>query len=301
MFVFSQIWNPSQITRKILLCALPPLCFSLLGGCVNLDDIAQLRKLADGAQQVLPEVVADIPGSCQRQNLLFHNIPSGERPPALAVQDCKPFQDVADHLAKDQNVLIAYFDALGRLSSNTPLSFGQTIDTNVATIEKLQNLSKDVVAASSAAQEIAKVLGDAVTRSYRADKVNAIVLKSDDAVQELTADLKRIIVTDYAGILSNESTALDTYYQGPIAARGQNERLALILVQRQYDGDTIALQSRKTAAIAYGKVMDNFASLHAKLKLQAAKKASLGETAQQIGPDISDLKDAISKLQAEQK
>lgn len=301
MLVFSQILIPSGITRKFTLRALLPVCFSLLVGCANLDDIAELSKFADRAQQTLPAVVADIPASCHRQNLLIDYTPAAERPASLSVQDCEPFQEVADHLAKDQGILIAYFDALGKLATNTPLSFGQTIDTNVGTIEKFQNLSKDAVAASSAAQEIAKVLGDAVTRSYRAKKVNSIVLQSDDAVQELTADLKRIIVLDYAGILSNESTVLDAYYQGPIAARGQNERLALIVVQRQYNGDTIALELRKTAAIGYGNVMDNLASLHAKLKLQATKKASLGEVAQQIGPDISNLKDAISKLQMEHK
>lgn len=109
------------------------------------------------------------------------------------------------------------------------------------------------------------------------------------------------MVVEYAGILSNESEFLDTYYQGPMAAAGKSERLALIVVQRQYDGDTAALQSRKSAAIAYGKVMDNLASLHAKLKVEAIKKARLRDVAEQIGPDIANLKDAISELQTRSK
>lgn len=289
----------SRAFRKSTICAV--ICFALVGGCVNLDDIAQLTKLAGSAQQTLPPVVADIPASCQRQNLLFSDIPSQERPPDLLQQDCKPFQDVADHLTKDQNVLIAYFDALGKLASNTPLSYGQTIDTNVTTIGKLPSLSKDTISASTAAQGIAKVLGDIVTQGYRAKKLNSIILTTDDAVQQLTANLKKVIAVEYVGILSNESELVDAYYQSPIAARGQSERLALIVVQRQYHSDATALESRKNAADAYGKVMKSFGSLHTKLKVEAAKKASLSEIAKEIGPDISNLKDAISKLQTERR
>ena len=82
---------------------------------------------------------------------------------------------------------------------------------------------------------------------------------------------------------------------------GKSERLALIVVQRQYDGDIAALQSRRSAAIGYGKVMDNLASLHAKLKVEAIKKARLRDVAEQIGPDIANLKDAISEVQTRSK
>ena len=63
----------------------------------------------------------------------------------------------------------------------------------------------------------------------------------------------------------------------------------------------MALQSKESASASYGTVMDNLASVHAKLKTAAIKKASMREIAQQIGPYISNLKGAISQLQAEQK
>jgi hypothetical protein len=270
----------------------------VLAGCVNLDDVAKLTQLADNAQQTLPVVVADIPASCQRQNHFLEEIPSEERPPDLSPQDCKAYQDVADHLLKDQSVLIAYFDALGKLASNKPLSYGQSIDANIATIGKLPNLSQHTIAASGAAQKIAKVLADAVTSSYRQHKVNSIIEQTDGAVQELTADLRSVMVADYAGILSNENAVVDIYYKSPIASAGKTERLALIVVQRQYDGDIAALQARQAAAVSYGKVMDNLAALHGKLKEAADKKASLREIGEQIGPYIANLKDAVSQLKA---
>lgn len=286
---------------RLTLRAMFSACLLATCGCVNFDDVAGLTKLADSARQTLPTVVADIPASCERQNSLSNEIPMQERPRDLQAQDCKPYRDVADHLSKDQNVLIAYFDSLGKLASNKPLAYDQKIDTNVTTIEKLPNLSQDTIAASSAAQEIAKVLADAATKSFREHKVTSIIMKSDDAVQELSADLKKVVAVEYSGVLSNESEVLDTYYQGPMAASGRSERLTLIVVQRQYDGDTASLQQRKGAAVAYGKVMDNLASLHAKLKVEAEKKASLRELAQQVGPDIANLKDAISQLQTRSK
>jgi hypothetical protein len=277
------------------------LCLLCVGGCVNLDDVAGLTKLADSARETLPAVVADIPASCQRHNSLLHTKHRAERPASLQVQDCKPYQDVAFHLSKDQNVLIAYFDSLGKLASNAPLSYDKSIDTNVTTTEKVPNLSRETIAASSAAQKIAKILADVATKAYREHKVDSIIKNTDHDVQELTADLKKVVAVEYSGILSNENEILDTYYEGPMAAGGKSERLALILVQRQYDADTAALQSRKSAATAYGKVMDSLAQLHGKLKAEALKKASLREIAQQIGPDIANLKDAISELQTRSK
>jgi hypothetical protein len=123
---------------------------------------------------------------------------------------------VADHLSQDQNVLIAYFDNLGKLASNAPVSYDKSIDTNVTTVGKLPNLSQGTIAAGSAAQKIAKVLADAATKAYREHEVNSIIKNTDDAVQELTMDLKKVVVVEYAGVLSNESEVLDTYYQGPM-------------------------------------------------------------------------------------
>ena len=287
----------SLASRRMAPRALSTFLVVLLAGCVDLDDVAQLRKLADNLQQTLPAVVADVPASCQRRNVFLNDIPAEERPPSLQPEDCKPYQDVADHVAKDQNVLIAYFDALGKLASNTPLAYPKTIDTSVATIATLPNLSKNTIAANTAAQKIAGVLADVVTRSYRERKVNSIVERTDDAVQQLTTALKIVITTDYVGILSAEAESVDIYYKSPTAAAGGSQRLALIIVQRQYHGDTDILRARKAAAVAYGQVMDNLASLDGKLKKQAEKKASLREIAQEIGPDISNLKDAISQLQ----
>lgn len=208
---------------------------------------------------------------------------------------------MADHVTKDQTILIAYFDALGKLASNTPLSYGKTIDANVATIGKLPGLSKDTITASNAAQKIGKVLGDAVTQAYRQRKVRSIIENTDDAVQELTSDLKNVIAVDYIGILANEREAIDAYYGSPIAAAGKSQRLVLVVVQHQYDGDLMALQSRKNAATAYGKVMVDLAALHAKLKQEAEKKASLRDIAKEVGPNVSDLKDAISAVRTELK
>src|SRR5579859_4652748 len=81
-------------------------------GCVNLEDAAGLSKLSGEARISLPRVSNDIAGTCARQNTFFENTPPAERPATAQAQDCKPYQEIADHLAKDENVLADYFDAL---------------------------------------------------------------------------------------------------------------------------------------------------------------------------------------------
>lgn len=286
----------SQLLRRAVLPAL----ILFFVSCTNLEDVAQLTKLADSAQQTLPPVVADLAGTCERQNHLLSDIPDNEKPPGMASLDCKEYQDVADHITKEQAVLIAYFDALGKLAANTPLSYSSNVPANAAAIGKLPNLSAHAVVIHTAAQNIGKILADAVTKSYRQKKVDSLIQQTDGDVQQLTTALKKVVVEDYGGILSIESLTLDTYYKSPIeaAVAAKSERLALIVVQRQRDGDISALDSRKSAAVNYGQVMDKLAALHAKLKQEADKKASLREIGEQVGPLVSDLKDAISKLQA---
>jgi hypothetical protein len=87
-------------------------------------------------------------------------------------------------------------------------------------------------------------------------------------------------------------------YQGPMAAAQPNERLALILVQRQYAYDKTALQSHEDAVASYGKLMDGLAALHAKLTQEAGQKASLTEIGKQTAPIVESLKTILSDMQS---
>src|ERR1700738_3553482 len=127
-------------------------------GCVNLDDAAGLSKLSAEARISLPRVSNDVAGTCARQNTLFENTPPAERPPSGQAQDCKPYQEIADHLAKDENVLADYFDALGKLASNEPLSYDAAIEENVAATKLNSALSASTASAGNDAQRILKSL-----------------------------------------------------------------------------------------------------------------------------------------------
>ena len=91
---------------------------------------------------------------------------------------------------------------------------------------------------------------------------------------------------------------LDNFYLGPMVAAQPNERLALILVQRQYAHDKTALQVRKDDVISYGKLMDGLGVLHAKVTRQAMQKASPIEIAKQAAPIVESLKTTISDMQS---
>lgn len=268
-----------------------------LNGCVNLDDAAGFSKLADESRVALPKVSNDVAGICARQNTLLDNTPAAERDASQQPQDCMPYQNVADHLAKDEGVLADYFDALGKLASNKPLSFDANIATNVATVGN-SALSANTITATNAAQGILKALADAATRGYREKQLGQLIQQNDAAIQSLTQALKKVITVDYALLLSNEETTLDNFYKGPMAAAKPNERLALILVQRQYARDKATLQSRKDGIADYGKVMDDIAALHAKLKVQAGQKISIADLAKQAAPIVQSLQTALSGILA---
>jgi hypothetical protein len=269
-----------------------------LNGCVNLDDAAGFSKLADESRVALPKVSNDVAGTCARQNTLLDNTPAAERDASQQPQDCVPYQNVADHLAKDESVLADYFDALGKLASNKPLSYDANIDTNVANVGGNTALSANTITATNDAQGILKALADAATRGYREKQLGQLIQQNDAAIQSLTQALKKVITVDYALLLSNEETTLDNFYKGPMAAAKPNERLALILVQRQYARDNAALQSRKDGIADYGKVMDDIAALHAKLKVQAGQKISIADLAKQAAPIIQSLQTALSDIRA---
>jgi hypothetical protein len=269
-----------------------------LNGCVNLDDAAGLSKLSDEARISLPRVSNDVAGTCARQNTLFENTPPTERPPAAQAQDCKPYQQIADHLDKDESVLAGYFDALGKLASNQPMSYDAAIAENVTYTGTNTSLSANTASAGNAAQSILKSLADAVTKGYREKQLAQLIQQNDTAIQSLTQALKKVITVDYALLLSNEELSLDTFYQGPMASAQPTERLTLILVQRQYAHDKSAMQSRKDNIAAYSQIMDDISALHSKLKQEAASKASIVEICKQVRPLVLSLNAALSDIQS---
>lgn len=267
-------------------------------GCVNLDDAAGLSKLSGEARIALPKVSNDVAGVCLRQNALLENTPANERPRDAQPQDCKPYQDIAHHLAQDESILAGYFDALGKLASNKPLTYDATIAANITAANYNSALSTNTLTAGNDAQNLLKSLADAVTKGYREKQLAQILQQSDPALQSLTQSLKRVITVDYALLLSNEELSLDSFYQGPMATAQPNERLALILVQRQYALDKTALQSRRDSIADYGKIMDDIAALHTKLKQEAGNKASMIEISKQVAPIVGSLAVALSDIQS---
>ena len=272
-----------------------------VNGCVNLDDAEGVSKLSAEARVALPRVSNDVAGTCARQNTLFENTPAAERPPAAQAQDCKPYQEIADHLAKDENVLADYFEALGKLASNQPMGYDAVVEANVTATGANSSLSRNTAAAGNDAQKILKSLADAATNGYRKKQLGQLIQQSDPAIQSLTQALKKVITVNYALLLSNEELSLDNFYQGPMASAKSNERLTLILVQRQYAHDKSGMQYRKDDVAAYGKVMDDISALHARLNQEAAKRASVVEMYKQVRPLVLALNAALSDIQSRSK
>ena len=161
-------------------------------------------------------------------------------------------------------------------------------------------MSPHVESASTAAQKILSSLVDLGTTGYRTKHITKLLETTDPAVQELTAALKDIIANDYMILLANEQISLATYYEAPMAAQ-KGERLALILVQRQYDSDVASLANRLALARAYEQVMTSVAATHSTLTVEARSKESMKKLAEDLGPSLANLKDAIAGLAAAER
>lgn len=281
----------------------------MIAGCVDLDQVAQLSSISQEARDALPRVSNDFYGSCQRRTALLQRIPGEELPPNLKdiTPNCAPFKDLATHLAADQAVLTDYLDALANVAANQPLNYGRTIDTDIATISGFSasasvnaDLAANTKKASLAALTLTQKLANIATRHYREKKVRELILESNQAVQDLTAALAQVGGTDYGIMLDSEKGFLDAYYQGPLAAQ-KNERLALILVQRQYDLDVQQFQSHRESSAAYAQVMQKIGSFHNKLADAAREPSSFKDKIKHLTPDIIDLRDAVTTLRAEVK
>lgn len=245
----------------------------LLAGCVNLDQVTALDKVADGAKTTLPVIAADFKGSCDRQNLYVH-LPPGPppvSPPPKACINGDDFEKLGNNLITEQNVLLDYFDALGKLASSSATGFQKTVGTLSASF-KDAGLSSAQQSMATSAGNLAQAISDMALQGYRKKKIGDIVGKADKDVTILANGLADQVApaagvppsaTSYVSLLSNESTLIDTYYAVPLAKDPNS--LAAILVNRQWQDDVSQLNARMNAAQAYRKLMVSLAAAHTKL------------------------------------
>lgn len=292
---------------KVGLCSLL-LCLLPCGGCGELSEVTALGGVADGLEQALPGVSGDLYGTCERRAALVARIPVAERPPAPAgiAPDCGPAKVVSAQLAADETALTAYLRALSKLGTGAAFTYGKAVGGDVTTVNDFSvasganaEMAGDSQKAAVAALTLTAKLADLATRHIRAREVRRIVLEANPGVQALTTALYQVGDVDYGILLADERGYLDAYYQGPIAAAKSHERLTLILVQRQYDGDADRLERRRAAAAEYGAVMQEIGVLHAKLAQAARDGAGFEGRVKALAPQVDQLRDAVVKLEAE--
>lgn len=277
-----------------------------LSACANLDEVARLDIAAADARHALPRVAADLYDTCRRRSAILARVPPDQLPPDQPTTSCAPYQALATHIAAHQAVLLDYLDALSKLASSGS-TYAKSIDTDLATVSSLTPgsanaaLFADAQTAGLAALSLTKELAKIATRRYREREIRRLILASDPSVQQLTAALRRVVVTDYGIMLDSEKTFLDSYYLAPMSAPAANtqEPLALLLVQRQYDTDLARLAHRRDSALAYGLLMDRISSVHAKLTQAANSPSNFSASVQQLSPDIDALTEAATALLVE--
>ena len=278
----------------------------VLVGCVNLDQVTALAKLAVEAKTSLPVIAADFKGSCDRQNLYVH-LPPGPSPVSAPPKACVSGDDLdklGNNLIAEQNILLDYFDALGELASSTSSGFQKSVGT-LSSSFKDAGLSTAQQTMATSAGNLASAISDMALQGYRKRKIADIIGKTDKDVAILANGLadqvapapdKTPSATSYLSLLNNEGVLIDSYYSVPLAQDPNS--LAAIIVNRQWQSDVNQLNARKDAAQAYRKLMLSLATAHAKLTSDTkGGHFDIKQLGKDLGPDIEQMEKAIADLQ----
>jgi hypothetical protein len=278
----------------------------LLAGCVELDQVTALAKVADGAKTSLPVIAADFKGSCDRQNLYVH-LPPGPPPvlpPPKACVSGDDLEKLGSNLVVEQNVLLDYFDALGKLASSTSAGFQKSVG-GLSGSFKDAGLSAAQQTMATSAGSLASAISDLALQGYRKKKIAVIIGKTDKDVtilangladQVAPAAAKAPSTTSYISLLDNESGLIDSYYSIPLAQDPNS--LAAIIVNRQWQEDVNQLNARKDAAQAYRKLMLSLATAHATMTRDAkGGHFDIKQLGKDLGPDVAQMETAIADLQ----
>jgi hypothetical protein len=256
------------------------LAFSLLlAGCVDLSEVGKFAALSETANASFPSLVADIQDSCDRR---ANYAPEDGRQEVLL--HCKNLSTSKDGLLQAQQVLLSYMEALKNLSSDKAVTYGEKLDALPDALSK-SGLGDSQVKATTG---LAKILFDAAIGGYRRREVGKLVGETNEDIQTLTVALRKVISGGYTTELNLEKDAIRDFYETGLKEHEKQEPLTALLVKRRWVDDLDKVQKRKSAALAYGKVMDSIAEGHQKL-FDSRNRWSTEELVKQLGPAISDI------------
>jgi len=284
----------ATVSRRYLFLAIS----LTLAGCTNLDEVAALPKLADGAKTTLPILAKDLKGSCDRQN--FYADPTDN--PA-AVHPCSlgtAYAELGKNMISEQSILLAYFDAIGKLAGGSTSGFSKSVSGIDANL-KVAGLNTDQQQMASSAGKLAAAIADMITDGYKRKKLGEIVRASNDDVATLTNGLADQIDSNskasYTEELGAEETSLSTYYGVPIG-QAANDPLGKLRAYRDWQSAREKLKARRDAAKAYRQLMESLRDAHAKLKDESVNNHFDAKAiAKALGPHLSDIEASIAEMQ----
>ena len=270
---------------------------SSLVGCTNLDEVAALPKLADGAKTALPLLAKDLKGSCDRQN--FYANPTDNPAVLLPCSLGDPYAKLGSNMISEQSVLLAYFDALGKLAGGSTSGFSKSVSGIDANL-KVAGLNTEQQKLASSAGKLAAAIAGMITDGYKRKKLGEIVRAADDDVATLANGLADQIDSDskasYTQELEAEQTSLTTYYGIPIAQA--TDPLGKLSAYKDWQAAREMLQNRRDAAKAYRKLMISLRDAHSKLKEESVNnRFDAKAIAKALGPYLSDIESSIEDLQ----
>ena len=202
-------------------------------------------------------------------------------------------------MISEQSVLLAYFDALGKLAGGSTSGFSKSVSGIDANL-KVAGLNTEQQKLASSAGKLAAAIAGMITDGYKRKKLGEIVRAADDDVATLANGLADQIDSDskasYTQELEAEQTSLSTYYGIPIAQA--TDPLGKLSAYKDWQAAREMLQNRRDAAKAYRKLMISLRDAHSKLKEESVNnRFDAKAIAKALGPYLSDIESSIEDLQ----
>lgn len=284
-----------------LVCRRAPVLFAVfftLVGCANLEEVAALPKLADGAKTTLPILARDLKGSCDRQN--FYANPTNDPAVTLPCSSGAVYTGLGENMINEQSILLAYFESLGKLAGGSTSGFSKSV-VGIDSKLKVAGLSTDQQQMASSAGKLATAIAAMITDGYKRKKLGEVIRASNEDVLILTNGLADQIYSDskasYTEELGSEETTLQTYYGIPVA-QAANDPIGRLGAYRNWQSAREELQSRRDAAKAYRRLMNSLRDAHVKLKEESIKNHFDAKTiAIVLGPYLSNIETSVEELQ----
>lgn len=255
----------------------------LLGGCVDLGEVAQFAKNSQDVGKTFPGMTSQAAESCARANGFINSQNN------LTPLPCGIYPALSPALLKVNTALFSYIASLGNLVSADISKTGGGFDSLSSDLKQADpNISSENQNKASAAAGLAKAVTNIWANGYRQRELSKIIDKNNQAVQDVTSFLSDYAAGKYVQSLQDELRYEKSYCEN---MKSEKEPLATDLLVRRCGTDELRINNQLTALKSYQDALATIAATHKRLNDERGHWSTT-QLVKDLGPQIVSLGNA---------